>query len=231
MTMMAPVWRTEQVCCSDLEDLPVRIRDVDEQTARAVAARARRHGAAPPKPVIVAKVGSTPYVVNDFEVVTGLRKAGIPTVQACVSDYPSVGDAVMEHVRDCLFPYAANPLRIHEVAEYLVDHGTSRVEIDEALRAGQHPELVRVLDCGITPGARDILQDMVDQISRRRYPTAIEACYITKVAKISEDVQHEAARELADVTLAGLGYHNAFSWLSVTKIDIILKCYPKRTKL
>ena len=229
MTMEAPAWRIEQVPCSDLADLPVRVRDVDEQAARAAEAGARR-AAAPPRPVIAAKVGPKPYVVNDFEAAAGLRRAGAPTVQACVYDRRTVGEAVMDHVRACLFPYVASPLRIHGVAEYLVDHGTSRAEIDEALRAGRHPELVRVLDCDITPGARGILQDMADQISQRRYPTAVESHYVTKLSKIREDAQAEAAGEIARVTLAGLGYHSAFSWLSVTKIDIILKCYPRRAR-
>ena len=229
MTMEPPTWRIEQVPCSDLADLPVRARDMDEQASRTVEAGARR-GAAPPKPVIVARVGLTPYVINDFETAAGLRRAGAPAVQACVYDRRTVGEAVMDHVRACLFPYAASPLRIHGVAEYLVDHGTSRAEIDGVLRAGRHPELVRALDCDITPEARGILQDMVDQISQRRYLTAVESHYVTKLSKIREDAQPEAASELARVTLAGLGYHNAFSWLSVVKIDVILKCYPRGTQ-
>lgn len=224
--IMASSWNIEQTSCSDLMDLPVKARDVDKRVASAVAARARKDVTLI-KPVIVAKVGSISYVVNDFETIMGLDEAGVSTIQTCIFDYHTVKEVVMEHMRTCLFPYVVNPLRIHDVVEYLLDHDMHRIEIDKMLKNNLHHELIKVLNCHITSEARAILQDMMNQILKKRYLADIKAYYITKISKIREDRQSDAAHDIANMTLENLGINNAFSWLSVKRVDFILENYSR----
>lgn len=221
----APPWHMERISCADLSDLPVKVRDVDGRMADMIAAWGRQD-AAQFVSVFVAKTGSSSYAINDFEVIEGLRRAGVRTVQARVLDHcDTVGEIIMEHIRACLFQCTINPLKMR--GDSLAKHGVNRTDLGKMLKVNRHHELARVVDCSISNEARYVLQKMVDQISKKWHMISVPPYYITKISKITGCEQSEAAGDLSNVTLCSLGRSNTFSWLSVVQVDTIIRYRPR----
>lgn len=218
--------RTELVNLQSLMALPVRARYMDDRVVEKVATQARKD---PTQigPIDTAKIESKLYVMTHDEVVAGLREAGISTWRARISHFPTIDEAIIEHVRAILFERAADPLMMCDVVAHLVKSGMDRSEIYAALEMSYRPELADALRCSIAEDARRELRDMMDEISAKTYYRVIPLYYLKALSRLADDRQREAAEELKSLTLSKITGRASFSWLTAETVIFVLEHYRK----
>lgn len=219
--------RTEHVHVSALADLPVHARNISEKLVRVVAGEAQKNPVQA-SPIPVGRVGSSLYVVNDFETVMGLRSAKVRAAEVLVSEYASVADVVIEHVRRNFRPHAIDPLRLYEVVQYLKKCGMGGAEASKALWLDQRPELAGVLRCSITDGARAVLSDMVDKISSKVYNAVLPPYYITKISRVADQKQEAIARALHSLMMAKTVSDASFAWHTADTVSTTINNFEKK---
>lgn len=214
--------RIEQVRLNLLADIPTCTRNISGKLVKIITEAARED---PSKigPIPVGIVGSKMYVLNDFETVLGMREAGISTINALLTEYPSVEMLLVEHVHLNFHPHAIDPLRLHKVVEYLAEQGISRSAIGRFLWIDKRPELAATLQCTITDETRQILTEMMENISKKMYNVVMPTYYITKLAKIADDKQAAAALQIQAITQAKMNSDLRSSWPAPDVINTILQ--------
>lgn len=216
--------RPGRVLLADLKDLPVMARYVDARMANMVAGWARSNPARI-GPIGVVRVKSELYILNDYETVEGLRRAGVSAWRARISGLETVGAAVAEHVRTNFFAHTIDPLKVHGAAAYMEDAGMGGCGTCDILETYCGPELAGALRRTAGDPLRE-LQGMMDEICEKMHPGAIPTYYITLLARV-RDRQHEAARELRALTLSKVGCSAGFSWLTAETVRMALRRYRK----
>ena len=216
--------RPGRVLLADLKELPVMARHTDARMVNMVAEWARSNPAWI-GPIGVAQVKSELYIINDYETVEGLRRAGVSAWRARMSGLETVGAAVEEHVRANFFARTIDPLKMHGAAAYLEDAGMRGYGTYDVLEMYCGPELAGALRRTAGDALRE-LQGMMGEICEKTHPGAIPLYYVTMLSGV-RDRQHEAARELRALTLYKVGCSAGFSWLSAEAVRMALRRYRK----
>ena len=217
--------RTKQISIASLQNLPIIAKNVSPILIDIISKKARTDPYSI-QPIRVGMVGESAYVLNDMEVVEGLRTAGISHIDALVTRYGSMHDIMAAHVRANLVPHGIDPLRIRPIVDYLAGSGADRDEIFRILWLDRRPDLLAAIRADITDEARRILTDLVEQISTRVYDVITPAYYITMLGRIVKNEQAEAALQLKALTLLNIR-KSGFSWHTADSVRIALSQFHR----
>lgn len=183
-------------------------------------------------PILAGRIGSDIYPINDFETVMGLADAGIQNVRVMITDYNSMNDLLADHVESNFHPHMIDPLKIQQVVDYLVTNSNMKIsDACKVLLLDRRPELRNVVHAKITKDARMILLDMIEEISQRLYCAVTPTYYITKLAKITPEEQHDAALEIKACTMPRMLSDEKAAWPSTNMIDTILESFHSTSKI
>ena len=220
---------TRRIRLDELADLPTCTRNISHKLVGIISDRARQDASKMPL-ITVGEVKGTMYAVNDLETVLGLRRAKVKAVDALVGDYLTLEDLIVDHVHRNFHPHTIDPLKLHNVVEYLARSGVQRSSISKILWIDKRPELAATLQCSITDEARRILSEMMDTISKKVYSAVLPPYYITKLAKIADTEQVTAALQMQSITLSKMNSDSRSAWPTPEMIKTILQSMGKRTQ-
>lgn len=210
-----------------LHDLPVQTRNTSQKLIRIISATAKSGRI---QPILVGRVGSQLYPVNDSEAVSGLRRARVGMVDAVVVEYDTMRDLLEDHVRRNFQPQTVDPLRLRDVVKYMARDGTEVSDICRRLSIDRRPELRNTIHLEIAEKAKAVLFEMLDDISKKMYSVVTPPYYLTKLAKIRRDEQYKAALEIKSVTMARMVSDSNSSWPAPESIEVVLRGMHKGKK-
>ena len=213
-----------------LNALPVQARNISPILVQIISKTAKQTPESI-QPILVGRVNEVLYAVNDFEVVLGLQKANIKKINAYIVDYSTMQDLIISHVRKNFQPQTIDPLKIHDVIRHMVDNGTDHTTACKLLWLDKRPELSSVIRAEITTEARQVLLDMVDEISKKIYYIVTPIYYVQRIAKISKSQQHDAALELKSFTMPKMINAEKYSWPSLDTVISLLGKYTADKKI
>lgn len=225
--MTNPV-KIEQINVSSIQTLPVVTKNISEKLVGITAKIAKSNPDDIP-PILVGRVNNLLYPVNEFETVSGLLKAEVKTVEAIIVDYPAMQDLIAGHVRKNFQPHTIDPLRIREVIEYMIK--SYDMDVSEACKLlwlDKRPDLLAAVRYVITDKAKAILQEMIEEISKKMYSVVTPILYVERLSKIDEESQIQAALELKAVTISTMKSEDKSIWPSAESIKYMLSRYPKK---
>lgn len=217
----------QRVELSSLQRIPVRAKYSSLGRIDAVSAMARSNPAQI-RPMSVGRVGGRMYVINEFETQAGLERARIKDADVLVEDYESMADLVAAHVRINLQPQEIEPLLLRGVVEYMAREGGLAVaDACRILWIDRRRDLMAVLRAQLADGARRHLWNLLGQIAKKTYHATTPAYYITRIGKIQQDEQADAAKELCGVTLGNHSLPIQNMWLNRFTVGVLLDRYHR----
>ena len=218
----------EQIRISQLHDMPVRVKGVSPKLVKIIASHT---DADMIPPITVGKVDSVAYVINGWETVLGLRASKVrKTVAAYVSDYSTIQELLTIHVKENFYPHAIDPLRIKQIIKYMEEGGTDPQTACKLLWLDKRPELLSAIRADITEEARDVLLNMIDEISKKVYVVVTPVYYVTLLSKIRKQDQYQAAQEIKSLTMLKMVSDEKSSWPSIDALSITLKSFSPGKK-
>lgn len=220
--------KIERVNVSSIQVLPVVTKNISEKLVNIIANLAKSSPDDIP-PILVGRVNSLLYPINEFETVSGLLKAEVKTVEVLIVDYPTMQDLIVNHVRKNFQPHTIDPLRIREVIKYMTKNNNMDVsEACKVLWIDRRPDLLNAVHCEITDKAKSILDEMIAEVSKKAYFITTPILYVERLSKIDEAVQAQAALELKSITISTMKYEDKSFWPSAESIKLLLATYPKK---
>lgn len=220
--------KIEQIEVSSMQVLPIVTKNISEKLI-GITAKIAKSNPDDIQPIFVGRVNNLLYPVNEFEIVSGLLKAGVKTTEAIIVDYPTMQDLIASHVRKNFQPHTIDPLRIREVVEYMTKNYS--MDVSEACRLlwlDRRPDLLAAVRYVITDKAKEILQEMIAEISKKMYSVVTPILYVERLSKIDEESQIQAALELKAVTISTMKSEDKSIWPSAESIKYMLSMYPKK---
>lgn len=251
--MMADQIKIETIDVSSLQDLPVRTKNISGKMIK-IATDIAKSNPDDIKPILVGRVNDLLYPINEFETVSGLIKAKVKTTSAIITDYPTMEDLIIGHVRKNFEPHMIDPLRIREVIQYMAKNSKmNKSDICKALWLDRRPDLFASVHYEITDETRDVLSEMVEEISKKVYSIVTPVYYIERLSKISElkrvkpisesdsdstekqeqnlrSYQTYAALEIKSIAMAEMMSEDRYLWPSAETIKTVLRPYPRKQK-
>ena len=221
--------RVKQINLSDIRDLPVQVNNTSKKLIKIIQ-QTLQDGTDQRSPVLVGRVNSVYYAINDFETVLGFRKAGVERIDVVVTEYPSIDELLVVHVQKNFHPQAVDPLKIRQIVDYMAKNGMGIDEICKKLWLDKHPKLYATIRLQITDEARNTLLELVDEISTNVYSVVTPIYYVSLLAKIVKEQQNPAAKQMKALTLGRTINDEKFSWPSHDAILSMLREYSREKK-
>ena len=223
------VSRVEQVRLSAIRDLPVQAKNTSKKLATMISQAA---GECPDNipPVLVGRVDSAYYVLNDFETIRGCRKAGMDKIGAFVIEYDTIDALLSAHVQKNYNPQTVDPLRLGELVIYMTRDKKDIDDVCKRLWLDKYPKLYSAVRADITGEARDVLLGMTDEISARVYSVVTPLYYVNLLARIAKKEQVQAATQMKLFTLERAINDEKFSWPSFDALAKLLGEFNRAEK-
>lgn len=221
--MMAEKSSPVRIDLSSLRDLPMQVKNNSVGLTRRIAAAAKSRSEEI-SPISVGRVDGELYPINEFEAVTGLRRAGVDYVDAFVTDYTSMQDLLGTHVRRNMDQQAVEPLLVRGMVEYVMN--ACRIGVAEACRMmwlDSRPDLVAAIGAQITAEAHTVLMEMLDEVSHKVYQTNTPAYYVSRLGRIRPDEQRDAASELKGMTMSRMTPSDPDAWLALESVKTVIR--------
>lgn len=216
-----------EVDLSSLRDLPLRVKNLSAGLTKRVAAAARS-GPGDVGPISVGRVDGALYPVNEFEVVSGLRRAGADHVDAFVTDYESMPDLLRTHVRRNMDRQEVEPLLVRGMVEYVANAcGITANEACSAMWLDVRPDLMSAVTARVTPEAHEVLTGMLDEVLQKVYSANTPAYYVGKIGRVRPDEQPDAATEIRNMTVPRITPSDPASWLGIDSVTTVIRGYHK----
>ena len=222
--------QTEQVNVSSIQELPAYTKSTSAKLVQIICKKAKT---SPDEiqTVSVGRVNSVLYAVNEFETILGLKKANVRKTDVLITDYSSMRDLLIAHVRKNFNPQTIDPLKIRQVIDYLAQDGTDRWEICKMLWLDKRPELLTTIRAEIADEARDVLLKLIDEISQKMYFVVTPVYYINHLSKIAKKEQYQAALQIKSFTISKVTSDEKFSWPSSDALATTLKEFGRERKI
>ena len=211
-----------EVGITSIQDLPVVAKNISTRYVKMIAERTAAGDAQ--HPVAVGRVNGLLYPVAGPEVVMGLRKAKAETIRVLVTDYPSMKDLLAAHVRANYEPHRIDPLRIRDTVLYMAK--TYEMSIDDVCKLlwlDRRRHLLEAVHYEILDETREILEDMVAEVSKKMSDPTIPVYYIHRLSQIDGDAQIKAAKEMRTATIANMTTDDWSYWLRYDAIKHYLE--------
>ena len=221
------VMAEEEVSLSRIKDMPVHTRNTSRKLTEILTGVARNSPGRIP-PVLLGRVDGQLYVMNEFESVAAMKRAGMRAIRAVITDHPSIVEMITDHVHRSFTPQAVDPLRLHYVADFMEKSGVKRAAIDEILWIDKRPELLDALHADIGEGAKGVFLNMADQVSGSLSSVVIPPYYITKIARIDPGEQEAAAAEIASYTVPKIRSAAKSAWPAPDAVETLLIDFERK---
>ncbi len=222
----------EQIRVSAIQDLPVQVKNPSKKLISIIYSNAKNNPEEKTSsPILVGRVDSVYYAMTDSETITGFRKAGVSTISAFVTEYPTISDLLVAHVHKNFHPQSVDPLRLRQVVEYLTADGKEDIEaVCSKLWLEKRPKLYDTVRANLTTQARDTLLELVDEISTKVYSVVTPTYYVTLLAKIATAEQPRAATQVKSFILSKTYTDEKFSWPTFDALVLLLHEFEREPK-
>ena len=229
MYLPEQVTKIEQVSLSAIHSLPVQAKNTSRKLEAMISQAAKENPDKIP-PILVGRVNSEYYVLNDFETIQGCRKAGMDRIGAFVIGYDTIDDLLSAHVQKNYHPQTVDPLRLVALVAYMTGDKGDVDDVCKRLWLDKYPKLYGTVRADMTDEARDILLEMTNEISAKVYSVVTPLYYVNLLAKITRQEQAQAAMQMKLFTLEKTISDDKFSWLSFDAITKLLREFSRAEK-
>ena len=227
-----PTRTIEKINIALLQDLPVQTRITSPKLVQILYTKIRsKNELEKIQPILIGRVNSLVYPLADFEMVLAMRKANIKSIDGIITDYPTMNDMIIAHVKENFSPRSLDPVKIRQLVKYMIENGLDKSKVNKLLWIDTRPELRNAINCIIEDKAIDVLLEMLTEISQKMYFVVTPAYYVIRISKIVSDEQVDAALELQSLTLFKMSSDQKSSWPSHATVDTTLQKFHKIKKL
>ena len=219
----------DKVPVSTLRIPPIQTRTISQKLVQIVSTQIKSKQKLDLPTIMVGRVNSTLYIMSHFETIQALIQTDTKvTVNAIITDYTTMNDLLVSHVRENFTPQAIDPVKLRQILRYMLTKGDiNESKACDLLWVDKRPELRNAIQVKITDKAMSTLLQMLDEISQKMYFVVTPTYYLTKIAKIDPNEQADAALELKTMTVPRMLSDQKSTWPNFDIVETTLKRFHK----
>ncbi len=179
-------------------------------------------------PVIeVGKVNGKHYIITHNEVHRACKQIGLSDIQANVTEYDTLTDAVVQHVRKNKDPSSFDPLLVRDAIDFLGERG---IDESKAIRMFllNNTETEKILRLALDEKTIKKLRQLNEYLSEKLTSVFMPSYIPAKVAKIPVSKQSIAVEAIKALIMMETISDAKFAWPNPDVIDVTLSEFAEK---
>lgn len=181
-------------------------------------------------PVIdVGRVNGKNYVITHDAVYRACKHVRLDEIQASVTEYQNMSDAIVAHVRKNKDPSAFEPLLVRDAVDFLAERG---IDEHKAIRLFllHNTATEKILRLPLAEKTIKKLKKLNEFLSEKLTSVSMPSYIPAKIAKIDPTKQGAAVEEIESLVMMETISDARFAWPNPDVVDVALSEFTKTIK-